>query len=261
MAQTMKNVKAVTIPEGTVKKIEDSNGNIIWGSYAAFPYRRLEYLYFNGIDNYVNLGGKISYSRIDTAIAELISVDNEDAVAGGYSYNGTWPRYYLPRFVNNGSNARFAISSTWTSNNITYPLNTKLRFSIKVGANATSACTCTIKNEDTNTVILNEDITPTAASGGSTSNNPTVYLGALSSKLNASDTEHAVNFTECKIYFWSRTSYDGTTVKYDAYPVQRKSDGAFGFYFPSNNLFAILEGTQTSATAGPVVDEYWDLTA
>jgi hypothetical protein len=40
----MKDVKAMSIPEGTVKKIEDSNGNIIWGSQDAFPYRRLEYI-------------------------------------------------------------------------------------------------------------------------------------------------------------------------------------------------------------------------
>jgi hypothetical protein len=36
--------KEIKIPEGSVKKIEDSNGNIIWGSQSAFPYRRLEYL-------------------------------------------------------------------------------------------------------------------------------------------------------------------------------------------------------------------------
>lgn len=40
----MKDVKAITIPQGSVKKIEDSNGNIIWGSQSAFPYRRLEYI-------------------------------------------------------------------------------------------------------------------------------------------------------------------------------------------------------------------------
>jgi len=44
----MKDVKAITIPEGNVKKIEDSNGNIIWGSQSAFPYRRLEYIHLNG---------------------------------------------------------------------------------------------------------------------------------------------------------------------------------------------------------------------
>lgn len=40
--------KEITVPvNGTnkaVKQIQDSNGNIIWGSQSAFPYRRLEYL-------------------------------------------------------------------------------------------------------------------------------------------------------------------------------------------------------------------------
>lgn len=60
MAQTMKNVKAISIPvNGTnkvVNKIEDSNGNIIWGSQSAFPYRRLEYIHFNGTDNFIYSG-------------------------------------------------------------------------------------------------------------------------------------------------------------------------------------------------------------
>ena len=40
----MIDVTSLTIPEGTVKKIEDSNGNMIWGSASVYPYRRLEYI-------------------------------------------------------------------------------------------------------------------------------------------------------------------------------------------------------------------------
>ncbi len=59
----MKDVKEITIPEGSVKQIQDSNGNIIWGSQAAFPYRRLEYLHFNGTDNFIysGVGNKNGY--------------------------------------------------------------------------------------------------------------------------------------------------------------------------------------------------------
>lgn len=49
----LNDVKEITIPEGSVKKIEDSNGNIIWGSQSAFPYRRLEYIDMGG--KYINL--------------------------------------------------------------------------------------------------------------------------------------------------------------------------------------------------------------
>ena len=55
----MKDIKAISIPvNGTdkvVNKIEDANGNIIWGSQSAFPYRRLEYLHFSGTE-YLQLG-------------------------------------------------------------------------------------------------------------------------------------------------------------------------------------------------------------
>ena len=47
----------------TVKKIEDSNGDIIWGSQSAFPYRLLEYVHLNGTDNYINTQLKPSYPK------------------------------------------------------------------------------------------------------------------------------------------------------------------------------------------------------
>ena len=49
----LNDVKEITIPEGSVKQIQDSNGNIIWGSQLAFPYRRLEYIDMSG--KYINL--------------------------------------------------------------------------------------------------------------------------------------------------------------------------------------------------------------
>lgn len=55
MAIDMKTVKAITHDNKSLKNIKDSNGNIIWGSQSAYPYRRLEYLNFNG-DQYINTG-------------------------------------------------------------------------------------------------------------------------------------------------------------------------------------------------------------
>lgn len=84
----LKDVKEITIPQGAVKKIEDSNGKIIWGSQDAFPYRRLEYLYFNGTDNYVSLGGKASYNRQDRITATILSTTQDAGLCGGYSSTG-----------------------------------------------------------------------------------------------------------------------------------------------------------------------------
>ena len=50
-------------------------------------------------------------------------------------------------------------------------------------------------------------------------------------------------------------------IEHDMYPVQRKSDGAYGLYDIYDNSFHTIEGTQDSSSGGPIVDEYWDLTA
>lgn len=51
----LNDVKELTVPvNGTnkaVKMIQDSNGNIIWGSATYFPYRRLEYIHFSGAES------------------------------------------------------------------------------------------------------------------------------------------------------------------------------------------------------------------
>ena len=45
------------------------------------------------------------------------------------------------------------------------------------------------------------------------------------------------------------------------YPVQRKSDGSYGLYDRYANVFHPIEGTQSLSSGGPVINEYWDLTA
>ena len=59
MAIDMKTVKAITHNNKSLKNIKDSNGNIIWGSQADYPYRRLEYLNFTGTQ-YINTGHYVS---------------------------------------------------------------------------------------------------------------------------------------------------------------------------------------------------------
>ena len=48
MAIDFSQVKTITIPEGSVKKITDSTGVVLWLNEAAFPYRRLQYIESNG---------------------------------------------------------------------------------------------------------------------------------------------------------------------------------------------------------------------
>lgn len=48
MAINFSQVKKITIPEGSVKKITDSTGTVLWANGTAFPYRRLQYIESNG---------------------------------------------------------------------------------------------------------------------------------------------------------------------------------------------------------------------
>lgn len=71
------------------------------------------------------------------------------------------------------------------------------------------------------------------------------------------------NMTSGKVYQYLVRETDGSSaLLVNAYPVQRKSDGVCGLYDVLNSVFYPMQGTTiTSGAAGPVVDEYWDLTA
>lgn len=64
---TINSIKLINSTSLGVKKITNANGDIIWGSYEEFPYRRLEYINFNGAE-YINtnktLTGKDTYKRV-----------------------------------------------------------------------------------------------------------------------------------------------------------------------------------------------------
>ena len=71
MAIDFSKVKTITIPEGSVKKITDSTGAVLWINEAAFPYRRLEYIKFSGaeyVDTNLTLPAGTGYKRFDLAI-------------------------------------------------------------------------------------------------------------------------------------------------------------------------------------------------
>lgn len=48
MAIDFSQVKTIKIPEGSVTKITDPGGVVLWANEAAFPYRRLQYIESNG---------------------------------------------------------------------------------------------------------------------------------------------------------------------------------------------------------------------
>ena len=105
MATDMKTVKAIQYNNKSLKNIKDSNGNIIWGSQADYPYRRLKYIIFTGFvykyedEKFVLGREEMNCCAADSYIIGIKSLANEKFKVGQWiialgkiSYDG---EYYL----------------------------------------------------------------------------------------------------------------------------------------------------------------------
>lgn len=250
----MKDVKAITIPQGTVKKIENSNGDIIWGSPDAFPYRRLEYIHFNGAE-YIETNLKPTQNTFHYLNCSFDDVSHNYCpigVAGDNTSNGNMRisisvnanGYYQCRYGRNSSTDESVVA---ISNNTQYSCLMRLYQDNRAW----------IAINDMNDTQLGSKYYGTAVSWTS-SNMNTIKLGAYTWAPTSTSA-----LLKGNIYrHYMRTGDDSGTITYDRYPCQRKSDGVCGLYDVKTNTFLPMTGTTTtSSAAGPVVDEYWDLTA
>ena len=257
MSQTMKDVKAITIPQGTVKKIEDSNGNIIWGSQADFPYRRLEYIQGNKMTYGINSGQAPrlnSYMKLDVAfINDSTNTNNSYQIGRGAVSN----------------NQRFAVGAT-RSNNKLYLFgglgnNWNTYTNRELGE---TRHVLTVQGPDCIKYGTGQgySLDGTFISTTNTVNNPgtwyTVFL--FTSRGNTNDTDAAQGEVSCKLYYaeigYKSSSAEGLNGRY--WPAQRKSDGVIGlmgFNYAGTAYFLTPRAGETGTlTAGPVADEYWD---
>lgn len=258
----MKNVKAITIPEGAVKKIENSNGDIIWGSQDAFPYRRLEYIHTNGTDNYIATGCTTNTTKYREV---TFSMDSAETPSGDIYILGSrntsaaaaQQRYWLPRIDGNG--IRFVIGSTWTSNNA-YPVPTYIVANTKRTAFATTSTSSSnmkmdfgLKNES-GTNLFTGSITGGAVSGFSSRE---LILMATNDGAGNSGIA-AKGYCAGRVYeFIEKENNSSDYINHYLIPVQRRTDGVVGMYDIITSTFKIMEGTQTATSAGPVIEEYW----
>lgn len=259
----MIDVKAITIPEGIVNKIENSNGDIIWGSQDAFPYIRLDYIHFNGVDNYVATGCTYSTSRYREVIFSMDSADTPTSdiyILGSRNTtaSATQQRYWLPRIDGNG--IRFVIGSTWTSNNA-YPVSSYIVANSKRTVFATTSTSSTnmkmdfgMKDEsDSN--LFTGSITGGAASGFNS--RELVLMATNDGEGNSGITPKG--YCAGKVYeFTERYSNSSGSLYHKLIPCKRKSDGALGMFDTVSKVFKQLQGTIDSSSAGSVVNEYWD---
>ena len=246
MAIDFSQVKTITIPEGSVKKITDSNGNIIWRSQSAFPYRRLEYIKFSGaeyIDTNATLPAGTGYKRFD------LSINWQDA--SNWGVNGfdsdTNNRFNIG--VNGSGHSRYGSGSTNTwadSDGYNISLNTK--YDLVLLASGGSTTSAFWQNGTNIWTSPTRSITFGSATGN-------IYIGAALYK------GEAKSFTKEIIYGAVLRVNNVSGIIFNGIPVQRKSDGVCGLYDTQNNVFRPMQGTTiTDAAAGPTIDEYWDFT-
>ena len=243
----MKDVKAITIPEGSVNKIEDSNGNIIWGSQSAFPYRRLQYIKFSGaeyIDTNKTMPSGSGYKRFDLTLTWQAT--NDWSVNGFDS--GTNNRFNIG--VNGSNYTRYGSGSVATYQNVdgyNVSLNTKYDLVLWASGGSTNLA-----------IWQNGSNIWTSATKSTTfsSNIGNIYIGAV--LYNGSPS----NYAKETIYEAALRTTNASTYIFKGIPCQRKLDGVCGLYDVINNVFKPMQGTSiTDAAAGPVVDEYWNLQA
>lgn len=249
MAQNMKDVIEITIPQGSVKKIEDSNGNIIWGSQSAFPYRRLEYIQSTGKQAF-DTG--VAANRTHYLLLYVADMNTADAPQGRGNVvtNGRFGAGYRKN-ANNQRVFRYGLGSGWVDG------PTASTGMHKIGVQG-PACTMWSINQ------LGYYYDGTFVSSSNSYNNgsswPTLFL--LGSRGNAAGSIQEPCY--CKMYYAEYGHTSGGTIVKDRryYPVQRKSDGKLGFYDTVNNTFLnelVSASESNTLVAGPVVDEYWNL--
>lgn len=253
----LNNVKELTIPvsgvDKSVKKIEDANGDIIWGSQSAFPYRKLEYINFSGTE-YILTNDKPTNNRYYYLNYSLGSIINDKFIfaANGDTNTSTGAFRVTVRTSTTNAQARYGRNSSTNINigavstNVIY----QNRLRIFSGFNAYFA------TYDTTTSSIIASTSPSAIAFTPANMYPFAIMG-----YNNSGT--VGNMTVGKVYrYFYRIGDASGELGADCIPAQRKSDNVCGLYDIVNNVFLPMQGTNiTTSAAGPLVDEYWDLTS
>lgn len=244
-------VKDITIPEGSVLKITDSNGTILWQK-SSNPYRRLEYI--ESTDN----SGKGKYLiQLPFGVAfnddKRLDIDYQLTKA---TFNQSSGQYYGGMLSTSNLDTRIVYTDNNTSKLVCY----------WNGTDRKSDMTSSGWNTNRHTISLRRGSNPitrswincyldNASQGyiGFTSDTAT-YLSLFSQKYNGSEWSILAKLYEFSIYTQANSV---KTYQHRLIPCQRKSDNAIGVYDVVDQVFYGNNGSGTF-TAGPVVDDDWD---
>lgn len=252
MAINFANVQLINIPEGTVKAVS-SGGTVLWE--ADLPYRKLEYIHFNGAE-YIHTDLQVHSSKYRAAWCKTDSdiTSTSVRVVGTYDGNVTDAkrRYYM--VANRSSGFGFAIGNKWVGGLATDYLFDQVMLYTTLGSDAKTLY-YGVKSFNGATTYANGTLT------ADSSISEAVDL-AIATNWGASGTPDLNAMFKGNFYkFIQRTTNSSGQIEYEMYPAQRRSDNVCGLYDIINHKFYPMEGTAiTTAAAGPVVEEYWDTT-
>lgn len=274
MAVDMSNVKQIMHNNKEVIKIEDHLGNIIWGSQSEYPYRKLEYIKFNGAERIDTLETpKVGYYFLDCKTQNNSSNTNQWGFTwgAGHTVSGTYYRIWYENY-NNIIRRNLKADKTNALTSASSYANTLLQYRCRIYATNNSSGTFWFAIHN----ITGVDVTGTPESTIGTeiwsqyTNNSSygVNLNNFSSTLgigcqHQNGSWNTTSYAKMQVYrYYVRQSTGSSAFKHLMFPCQRKSDNKCGLYDTVTHTFYPMVGTNTTTTAaGPVLDEYWDLTA
>lgn len=242
-------VKTITIPEGSVYKIADSAGNILWADATKYPYRQLEWINFTG-SQYCGIGSTWTINKAygfnvirdatDPNIEGILAGNNDAYDAGGYICN-----------IQTNSSGLYFTYKAGSSTSPNYvlndylPNNSERTFWTYLGSNL-----IVLDIRDSNGNVLGND--EFSRSGGTWPGSNEVLIGT---KLKGIKIK-SLKIADATVSSGSTINVGNITSR--ILPCQRKSDGKVGFYITYDNTFHPLSGTVTSDNIGPTADEYPD---
>ena len=260
MAVDMSNVKQIMHNNKEVIKIEDSSGHIIWQKVQEQPYRRLEYIAFDGT-NYCDSTEHNAYNR-----AYRLDFEQTGWNSNGLCYPfGIWTRESPNNIllIRNERSRRFEVCRISNTALGQYPpetyMNQRIVAEMKWGSDTTISYR--LRNQSSSDYIVDSNGT---ASGWNNNNNGNFFIGAINDG-GGGTYSNANGMLVGKIYEVAIAGSNSfNNYGYAYVPCQRKSDGAIGFKQPHADFWPLRNKsdgsivTNVTAHMGPVVDDNWD---
>lgn len=249
-----------------VSKIEDSNGDIIWGSQDAFPYRQLECL--NMRSTYISLPFKPLSSMYFAQCGFPSSFTTSwGMIYGAEGYSGAEQRFW---FAMNASNSgqlfyRFKAIEVGISSQKLAKLNQSSIYECRLknyfsGTNTSGrywVALVDVTNGASNQLYGQYYNTASLSMNFNTFNN--IGINIANRRNSAGFYSAQAGNADFSLYgFYIKVNDSDPNRVFDAYPVQRKSDGVCGIYDVINSAFYPCSGSASITCAGPVITEYFE---